>query len=136
MNPTCKLLSINNKKNIIKEFENKTQIEFSEMESQLYAWVNLKRKNRRHVITIDIQAKSISISTILYGDNGFKASYGWTNRFKDRHSIRNLKITGEKLWADENAAKERYTFFPGCNIFGNLKLRLVVIGKSIDMNNS
>ncbi|KAG8232655.1 hypothetical protein J437_LFUL012615 [Ladona fulva] len=36
-------------------------------------------------------------------DQGFVASKGWLDRFKHRHGIRHLKITGEKLSSNESA---------------------------------
>lgn len=34
------------------------------------------------------------------GDPSFKASIGWLHKFKCRHSIRQLEISGEKLTAN------------------------------------
>ena len=38
------------------------------------------------------------------GDDDFKASKGWLNRWKKRHGIHMLTISGEKLLADFEAA--------------------------------
>ena len=35
----------------------------------------------------------------------FKASTGWLDKFKNRHSIRNLSIQGEKLSAAEETVE-------------------------------
>lgn len=52
----------------------------------------------------------------------FQASGGWLKRFKDRHGIRQLQLTGEKASADEEAAK--HVTFSLANVIteGNYKL--------------
>ena len=42
---------------------------------------------------------------ITRSDEGFVASKEWLDRFKHRHGIRRLKITGEKLSKNESAIK-------------------------------
>lgn len=43
----------------------------------------------------------------MNGDESFTASNGWLNRWKMRHGIRQLTITGEQLSSD-NAAAQAY----------------------------
>ncbi|KAJ3640561.1 hypothetical protein Zmor_003854 [Zophobas morio] len=41
----------------------------------------------------------------LTGKDDFNASSGWLHKFKKRHGIRQLQITGEKLSADKSAVE-------------------------------
>jgi len=44
--------------------------------------------------------KASEINKRLDGDPNFKASMGWLDKFKFRHSIRRLNISGNKLSAN------------------------------------
>ncbi|GFW22884.1 jerky protein homolog-like [Trichonephila clavipes] len=58
-----------------------------------------------------IQEKAIQLNKLMNGDASFSASIGWLDRWKKRHGVRQLTITGEKLSSDFDAAKEYMTTF-------------------------
>ncbi|GFW00056.1 jerky protein homolog-like [Trichonephila clavipes] len=55
----------------------------------------------------------------MNGDASFSASIGWLDRWKKRHGVRQLTITGEKLSSDFDAAKEYVTTFANLIAEGN-----------------
>ena len=130
-----------------------------------------------------LQEKALDFHKMFYAGKDFTSSSGWLDRWKKRHGIWQLNISGEKLSADcdevikfkasfkiliakENLkmeqlfncdetglnfimlpsktlvakdersapgykkSKERVTILSCLNAFGNLKLKLIVIGKS------
>ncbi|GFV73682.1 jerky protein homolog-like [Trichonephila clavipes] len=54
-----------------------------------------------------------------HSDASFSASIGWLDRWKKRHGVRQLTITGEKLSSDFDAAKEYVTTFANLIAEGN-----------------
>lgn len=74
-----------------------------EMEKQLYKWFEFQRSKQCPLTADMIKAKAKEIFRKLYpekDDSAFVASNGWFNRFKHRHGIRFLTVSGEKLSAD------------------------------------
>lgn len=75
------------------------------METELYSWF-LQQRERHVTITSHIlREKAIQLYAKYYGDNKFNASRGWLNKFKKRHGIRYLKVSGEKLSSDSDVVK-------------------------------
>ncbi|XP_031334645.1 jerky protein homolog-like [Photinus pyralis] len=66
------------------------------LEKQLYSWF---LKQREH--NLPISGEMIKQKALMIGKNlnipTFTASEGWLHRFKSRHGVRFLKITGERL---------------------------------------
>lgn len=67
-----------------------------ELERLLYSWFLTQRENNLPVSGHILKHKALALSKSL-NISGFTASEGWLQRFKCRHGIRFLKITGEKL---------------------------------------
>ncbi|KAB0802245.1 hypothetical protein PPYR_04431 [Photinus pyralis] len=65
------------------------------LEKQLYSWF---LKQREH--NLPISGEMIKQKALMIGKNlnipTFTASEGWLHRFKSRHGVRFLKITGER----------------------------------------
>ncbi|KAJ8967551.1 hypothetical protein NQ314_002866 [Rhamnusium bicolor] len=79
--------------------------EYPRMESELHSWfVNLR--NRHVPISSELlAAKAKQLYVQCYGNDKFNASRGWVINFRKRYGIRQLKVCGKKLSADE-AAKD------------------------------
>lgn len=73
--------------------------ELPELEMRLYRWFLAQRERNMPVSGDLIRQKALSLSVSL-NVGGFKASDGWLQRFKQRHGVRLLKISGEKLLAN------------------------------------
>ncbi|XP_031334550.1 jerky protein homolog-like [Photinus pyralis] len=85
--------------------------EYAEMETRLYAW--FCRQRSRHVpISYEIlSAKARQFYTETYGNDNFRASRGWICNFRKRHSLRALKVCGEKLSNDQSVVNPFLTTF-------------------------
>lgn len=70
--------------------------EYPTMEKHLYDWILRQRSNNVPISESIVVAKA-KLYHAKYENGSFNASHGWFNRFKERHGIRMLKITGEKL---------------------------------------
>lgn len=72
--------------------------EYPRMEKMLYKWF-VKQRGKNVPISAEIlRSKASHLYSKIYQTNsGFNASEGWLKKFKRRHGIRFLKITGEKL---------------------------------------
>ncbi|XP_030766438.1 jerky protein homolog [Sitophilus oryzae] len=70
--------------------------ELPELEIRLYRWFLAQRERNMPVSGDLIRQKALSLSVSL-SVAGFKASDGWLQHFKQRHGVRLLKISGEKL---------------------------------------
>ncbi|KAJ8971435.1 hypothetical protein NQ314_000691, partial [Rhamnusium bicolor] len=81
----------------------KRKTEYPRMESELHSWfVNLR--NRYVPISSELlAAKAKQLYVQCYGNDKFSASRGWVINFHKRYGIRQLKVCGEKLSADEAA---------------------------------
>lgn len=54
----------------------------------------LSSGKKQATVTFDVTEK--------YGDNKFAASMGCVNKFKKKHDVSHLKVSGEKLSSDQN----------------------------------
>lgn len=71
--------------------------DFPKMENDLYQWF-LHLRNKNIQVTSDMLCqKAIIYNKKHNGDPEFVASSGWMTNFKNRHGIRFLTISGEKL---------------------------------------
>lgn len=74
-----------------------------EMEKQLYNWFEFQRSKQCPISADLIKAKAKDIFRKIHPEkeeSAFVASNGWFDRFKRRHGIRFLTVSGEKLSAD------------------------------------
>lgn len=85
--------------------------EFPQVEDSLYAWF-IQERNRHTPITGEILKEKAKIFyERIMGNDDFKASEGWLEKFKKRFGIRLLSMTGEKLSCDVAAVdpyKEKF----------------------------
>ncbi|XP_066468627.1 tigger transposable element-derived protein 1-like isoform X3 [Tiliqua scincoides] len=81
----------------------------SDMEKLLMAWIEDKTQKGIPLSTMMITAKARSLFAMLKEkarpdyDVEFTASSGWFRRFKNRHSLHNVKLSGESPTADKAA---------------------------------
>jgi len=73
---------------------------YEQLDNVMYQWCIQARSQGIPLSGPIIMAKAIAINKKLNGDPNFKASIGWLNKFKFRHGIRQLYISGEKLSAN------------------------------------
>jgi len=74
-----------------------------ETETALYTWFLNERVNHNLVSDKSLQLKALEFHKELNGNIKFEASHGWVQKFKKRHSIRLLKVCGEKLSCNDSA---------------------------------
>ncbi|KRX23784.1 Jerky -like protein-like [Trichinella nelsoni] len=126
----------------------------SALDSAVYMWFLQKRALDQPISGPILQEKALDFSTKLSIDN-FVASSGWLRNFQRRYGIRELKINGEKLSADNETGlvwkclpktslvstaektasgfkslKERVTLLCCANTTGSDRLPLLLVGKS------
>lgn len=70
--------------------------EYPTMEIHLYEWISKQRMNNLPLSESIVVEKAKQLHS-KYEKGGFNASHGWFNRFRERHGICILKVTGEKL---------------------------------------
>lgn len=70
--------------------------EYPTMEKHLYDWISQQRV-KGVTLSECIVIEKAKILHAKYETGEFNASHGWFSRFKERHGIRILKVTGEKL---------------------------------------
>lgn len=76
--------------------------EYPQVEEALYSWFKQQR-NRHAPISGDIlKEKAKFFYREITKNDDFRASVGWFEKFKQRHGIRFLQMSGEKLSADES----------------------------------
>lgn len=82
------------------------------LDTSVYLWFVQKRSEGIPLSGPIVAEKAILFNKKLNGDESFKASSGWLEKFKNRHGIRELNIEGEKLSAANietvNAFKEKF----------------------------
>lgn len=76
------------------------------LDTIMYQWFIQARSQGMPLTGPIIQAKAIEINKKVGGDSSFKASIGWLEKFKSRHGIRQLDISGEKLSADSTVVAD------------------------------
>lgn len=81
------------------------------LDDALLLWFNQERANGKPISGPIIKEKAILLHKKMGGEEDFKASEGWLNRWKKRHGIHMLTISGEKLSSKpEDAAKFQNQF--------------------------
>lgn len=79
---------------------------YDELDTAMYRWFIQARSQGIPLSGPIIMAKAVEMNNKLDGDSSFKASIGWLDKFKFRHGIRQLDISGEKLSADSSVIAE------------------------------
>lgn len=94
-----------------KKIKRIVKVAVPETETALYNWFLNQRINKLPVTDYLLQIKAIEFHRRLNPNIKFEASLGWIQKFKKRHSIRLLKICGEKLSCNESAVPGFITKF-------------------------
>lgn len=76
------------------------------LDDAMWVWFCQERRKGTPLSGPIIKEKAFILQKKLEGDGEFTASEGWLHRWKTRHGVRNVAISGEKLSADDEAAKE------------------------------
>ncbi|GFU06603.1 jerky protein homolog-like [Trichonephila clavipes] len=92
---------------------------YDKVDNALHIWFTQERQRGIPLSGPIIQEKAIQLNKLMNGDSSFSASIGWLDRWKKRHGVRQLTITGEKLSSDFDAAKEYVTTFANLIAEGN-----------------
>uniref|UniRef100_A0A8C4SMY0 HTH CENPB-type domain-containing protein n=1 Tax=Erpetoichthys calabaricus TaxID=27687 RepID=A0A8C4SMY0_ERPCA len=79
---------------------------YEKLDEALFLWFTQERQKGISITGPLIQEKALQLNKLMDGDVSFTASCGFLDRWKKRHGIRQLTITGEKLSADNEAAVE------------------------------
>ena len=85
--------------------------EFTKIDDAVYAWFLQERLRGTPISGPMIQEKAIHMNKLMDKDPKFIASNGWLDRWKKRHGIRQLTISGESLSSDQPAAAAYITEF-------------------------
>lgn len=80
---------------------------FDKVDEALFLWFVQEREKETPLSGPIVQEKALQLNNLMKGDEEFVASTGWLDRWKKRHGIRQLTITGEQLSSD-NAAAQMY----------------------------
>lgn len=67
------------------------------LDEALLMWFEQQRERGVPISGPILKEKALSLNQKLGGDPSFTASIGWLSRWKDRHGVRQLTITGESL---------------------------------------
>lgn len=96
------------------------------LDNALWMWFCQERRKGTPISGPIIKEKAIALHKKLEAESEFAASEGWIDRWKTRHGVRFVSISGEKLSADAEAAKkfsvkfqeivEEYELLP-CQVF-------------------
>ncbi|XP_044018036.1 jerky protein homolog-like [Aphidius gifuensis] len=76
------------------------------LDKAMQTWFIQKRSLNEPISGPLVCEKALEMNEKLGGTEDFKASTGWLQKFKNRHGIRELKVQGESLSADSNAAEK------------------------------
>lgn len=77
------------------------------LDDALFVWFCAERERGLPISGPVIQQKALSLNQKLpNGDPSFTASQGWLDRWKKRHGVRQLTITGESLSGDVRGAEQ------------------------------
>lgn len=77
-----------------------------QLDTVMYQWFVQARSQGIPLSGPIVMIKAVEMNKNLGGDPSFKASIGWLDKFKRRHGIRQLDISGEKLSADSAVIAE------------------------------
>lgn len=80
--------------------------QFDKIDEALFIWFSQERQRGTPLSGPLIQEKAVHLNKLMNGDPKFIASNGWLDRWKKRHGIRQLSITGESLSANHQVAQE------------------------------
>lgn len=81
--------------------------QFDKVDEALFMWFTQEREAGTPLSGPVIQEKAVQLNKMINGEElSFVASIGWLDRWKKRHGVRQLTISGEKLSADHTAAKD------------------------------
>lgn len=80
--------------------------EFPEVEDALFIWFKQQRKRHAPISGDILKQKAQFFYTEITKKNDFRASHGWFENFKKRHGIRFMKMSGEKVSADESEIQD------------------------------
>ncbi len=89
------------------------------LDNALYVWFSQEREKGIPISGPLIKEKALQLNELMNGDKSFSASTGWLHRFKNRHGIRQLAVTGERLSSNEAAATEFLNTFADLIAAGN-----------------
>ena len=78
---------------------------YRDLEDQLYAWFEERRKLGDPLSDLILRQKALELIKEFGGESTFKASVGWTMKFKNRYGIRLTDVYGEKGRANVEAAE-------------------------------
>lgn len=76
------------------------------LDSALWMWFCQERRKGTPISGPILKEKAVVLHKKLEAGSEFAASEGWIDRWKTRHSVRFVSISGEKLSANAEAAKE------------------------------
>lgn len=77
-----------------------------QLDTAVYQWFIQARSEGVPLSGPIIQGKAMELHKKMNGDPAFQASTGWLHRFKNRHGIRQLDISGEKLSSNSSIVVE------------------------------
>lgn len=89
------------------------------IDEAVFLWFSQERQKGVPISGPLIQEKALQLNKLMNGDSAFTASNGWLDRWKKRHGIRQLTISGEKLSADTASAEEYLNKFRDLISSGN-----------------
>jgi len=72
-------------------------LSLEQLDSVVYQWFIQARSQGVPLSGPIIQVKAMEVHKKLNGEHSFNASVGWLHRLKNRHGIRQLDISVEKL---------------------------------------
>lgn len=76
--------------------------EMPKMEKALFNWFCKQRERHAPISSVILSQKAMQLNGIYKECQHFNASRGWIQKFRKRHGVRILKITGEKLSSATN----------------------------------
>ncbi|VEN43486.1 unnamed protein product [Callosobruchus maculatus] len=76
------------------------------LDNALWMWFCQERRKGTPISGPILKEKAIVLHKKLKAASEFAASEGWIDRWKNRHGVRFVSISGEKLSADNEAARE------------------------------
>lgn len=96
---------------ILKKKVHFRKIETNQVDKATWIWFQQYRSKGMHLSGPLIRAQALKFHQILRRSTNFQASEGWLSKWKNRHNIRNVSISGEKLSANETAAEKYKAIF-------------------------
>jgi len=75
-----------------------------ELDAAVWMWFVQQRNNNFPVSGAILKEKAVSLDRKINSESNFVASEGWLTRWKKRHGVHHLTVSGEKLASDEPSA--------------------------------